>query len=197
MAATDGASAAGTEPAAPSAPLPTLEPPITPRSDLRDAIGWIVLGIAVLVGSLTMDRLERQHINPYTVPGLLPGLLGVLMIALGGLLLARSLRRGALRAAPQPDAASASLHREAWRRIAVTTLLCGVYGVVLIGHGLPFWAASALYVTGSILVLQRIDRDAQARRFTPRGVVQAVVIGLVAAVVTHLVFQEVFLVRLP
>src|SRR5690349_3475796 len=73
-----------------------LEPP---RSDFKDAIGWTALGIAVLVGSLRMDRLESQGINPYTVPGLLPGLLGVAMILLGATLGVRSLRRGALHAA--------------------------------------------------------------------------------------------------
>ena len=39
------------------------------------------------------------------------------------------------------------------------------YGVVLIGHGLPFWLASTIYVTGSILILQRLSRDADERRF--------------------------------
>ena len=42
------------------------------------------------------DRLEQQHINPYTVPGLLPGLLGLMMILLGTILALRSWRRGAL-----------------------------------------------------------------------------------------------------
>ena len=74
-----------------------------PRADLADAIGWIVFGIAVLIGSLTMDRLEQQNINPVTIPGLLPGLLGIAMILLGGVLGVRSLRRGAL-AQPLPPA---------------------------------------------------------------------------------------------
>ena len=76
-----------------------------PRSDLADAAFWIVLGVAVLIGSFTMDRLERQGVNPYTVPGLLPGLLGIAMMALGGILALRSLRRGALIVPPaQTDA---------------------------------------------------------------------------------------------
>src|SRR6478672_4752889 len=66
------------------------------RADLHDALGWIALGAAILVGSLTMDRLENQNINPYTVPGLLPGLLGAAMLLLGGVLAVRSWRRGAL-----------------------------------------------------------------------------------------------------
>ena len=51
-----------------------------------------------------MDRLERQNINPYTVPGLLPGLLGIAMILLGGVLALRSWRRGALELASSPPA---------------------------------------------------------------------------------------------
>ena len=43
-----------------------------PRSELGEGLGWMILGAAVVVGSVTMDRLERQDVNPYTVPGLLP-----------------------------------------------------------------------------------------------------------------------------
>src|ERR1700694_5938440 len=62
------------------------------RSDFMSAIGWMGLGIAILIGSVTMDRLEKQGINPYTIPGLLPGLLGCAMAILGALLALRSWR---------------------------------------------------------------------------------------------------------
>src|SRR3981189_3608223 len=62
------------------------------RSDFLSALGWIGLGIAILIGSVMMDRLEKQDINPYTIPGLLPGLLGIAMTILGALLAARSWR---------------------------------------------------------------------------------------------------------
>ena len=167
---------------------------IAPRSDLADGAFWIVLGVAVLIGSVMMDRLERQGVNPYTVPGLLPGLLGIAMIALGAVLALRSLRRGALDVRPvAPDA----LERERWRRIWVVTGLCVGYGVVLIGHGLPFWLSSTIYVTGSILILQRLSRDADERRFTARALVKALVIGVGSGVITSVVFQELFLVRMP
>ena len=185
---------AATDKAADADPHLPHERPITARSDLRDALAWVVLGIAVLVGSLSMDRLERQNINPYTVPGLLPGLLGVAMIALGSVLLLRSLRRGALDAR---DARVDHWQREERRRIWVTTALCLGYGVVLIGHGLPFWAASSIYVTGSILVLQRMSQDGSERRITLRSAGKALLIGVVSSVATHLLFQELFLVRMP
>ncbi len=165
-----------------------------PRSDWADGLGWIALGVAILIGSITMDRLERQGVNPYTVPGLLPGLLGIVMILLGGILALRSWRRGALRycaAAPSADL------REQRRRIWIVTGLCLGYGIVLIGHGLPFWLASTIYVTSSILILQRMSRDPVERRLTPRAWIKALTIGLCSSVITHLVFQELFLVRMP
>ena len=165
-----------------------------PRADLADAIGWIALGVAVLVGSILMDRLEAQHINPYTVPGLLPGLLGIAMILLGLVLAERSRERGAFTQAIPPATAD---QRDEWRRVWVVAALCVGYGVVLIGHGIPFWLASSIYVTASILILQRMSRDPLERQWTPRSVVKAVVIGVASSVITQLVFQELFLVRMP
>ena len=165
-----------------------------PRADLADAIGWIVLGVAVLVGSLLMDRLEAQHINPYTVPGLLPGLLGIAMILLGLVLAERSRERGAL---TQPKAPRTEDQRDEWRRVWIVAGLCIGYGVVLIGHGIPFWLASSIYVTASILILQRLSRDEEERKLTARSVIKAVAIGVASSVITQLVFQELFLVRMP
>ena len=165
-----------------------------PRADLKDAVGWITLGLAILVGSITMDRLAQQNINPVTVPGLLPGLLGIAMILLGGALGVRSLRRGAL--AQTTPAASAD-EREQRKRVWIAIALCMGYGVVLVGHGIPFWLASTIYVTVSILVFQRISRDPAERQLSVMAWVKALVIGTAASVVTWLVFERVFLVRLP
>ena len=57
----------------------------SPRGDLWQSLGWIVLGVATLIESLRMDRLEHQDINPYTIPGLLPACLGVAVALLARL----------------------------------------------------------------------------------------------------------------
>src|ERR1019366_7998686 len=132
-------------------------PPPAARAELMQAAGWAALGLAVLVASLRMDRLERQSINPYTVPGLLPGLLGIVMMLLAGLLALRSWRRGALAAniskAPGVDAATA-------RRVVLVLVLCLAFGIGLVGHGLPFWLAAALFVSVAIVSLQQPQRRA-------------------------------------
>ena len=66
--------------------LPPEEARALAASELRGGLVWVVFGIAVLALSWRMDRLEAQHINPYTVPGLLPGLLGIVTILLGALM---------------------------------------------------------------------------------------------------------------
>src|SRR6195952_3092319 len=131
------------------------DPQAVARSELIQAGGWVALGLAVLIASLRMDRLASQNINPYTVPGLLPGLLGIAMMLLGLLLALRSWRRGALVAQHRFafDAAAA-------RRVALIIGLCVTFGVVLVGHGLPFWLAAAIFVSVAIMLLQRPQRRA-------------------------------------
>lgn len=163
------------------------------RSDLVQAGGWAALGFAILVVSLRMDRLESQNINPYTVPGLLPALLGVAMMMLAGLLALRSWRRGALLAGPP----AAGFDRTGARRLLLVLSLCLVFGVGLVGHGLPFWLAAALYVSVAIVSLQRPQRADLGRTLSARDVVLAATIGLGAGGAITLVFQQLFLVRLP
>ena len=79
----------------------------------------------------------------------------------------------------------------------IAIVLCVGYGVVLIGHGIPFWLASTIYVTASILVFQRLSRDPAERQLGVMAWIKALVIGAASSVVTWLVFEMVFLVRMP
>ena len=166
----------------------TEAPPASPRSDLVDGAGWLALGAAVLIGSITMDRLADQDVPPYGAPGLLPGLLGIALLLLGGLLALRSLRRGGL--SPFVELAAP----RAWGRAGLVIALCVVFGTILVGHGVPFWAASTIFVTVMILVLQA---PVAGRRLTATTVAKAVAIGLCAGVAITVLFQQIFLVRLP
>jgi hypothetical protein len=164
------------------------------RSDFMSALGWMGLGIAILIGSVMMDRLEKQGINPYTIPGLLPGLLGIAMTILGALLAARSWRTRLLSMTATGDA---SVKRAEYKRLLLVLGLCLTFGVVLVGHGLPFWLAAALFVTMAIVSLQYQQGKSTGQALNTRAFVKAAVIGLGAGIVITIVFQEIFLVRLP
>ena len=172
---------------------PGASAPVDPHAELVASFAWMAAGLAILIASVGMDRLESQNINPYTVPGLLPGLLGSMMFVLGGLLALRSWRRGGARrdpTVPRPG-------RTENIRVAMVVSLCAIFDVVLVGHGLPFWLAAWIFVSGSILILQQASRTAAGERITTSVVIKALAIGLGAGLAITGVFQELFLVRLP
>ncbi len=162
-------------------------------SEWRAAIAWGAFGVAVLVGSITMDRLKQQDINPYTIPGLLPGLLGIVITLLALLLGVRSWRRGGA----TPGGARLHVDAAIVRRLALVIALILVYAIGMVGHGVPFWLASALYVTVSIVTLQRPQRIALAQKLSWRDLAFALAVGLGTGWGVTYVFQDLFLVRLP
>jgi hypothetical protein len=166
--------------------------PASPRSDYTAALIWIAFGIAVAIGSWRMDRLADQDVNPYTIPGLLPGLLGIALIFFGTLLLLRAWRQGAFDPSV-PRAAPMSMAER--KRLLIVLVLCLTFGVGLVGHGLPFWLAAAIFVSTTISILQYPQR--RAANQVARGITTAIAIGLGAGLAITLVFQEFFLVRLP
>jgi hypothetical protein len=181
------------EQAAPASSAGEPESIASLRSDFLSAIGWMGLGIAILIGSVMMDRLEKQGINPYTIPGLLPGLLGIAMTILGALLALRSWRPHLL-ASTARDAPADCAGRN---RLLLVLGLCLGFGVGLVGHGLPFWLAAAIFVTIAILSLQYQGRTSTGATSNVRALAKAAAIGLGAGLAITLVFQEIFLVRLP
>jgi hypothetical protein len=154
-------------------------------ADLVWSLIWIVFGAVVFYGAWTMDRLEALHINPYTAPGLVPGALGVGLILLGAALLLRSLR-----AAP-----AGTPVKLVTPRLLMATALCLAYGIGLVGRGLPFWLATTIFVFASILLFRWPEHRANGT--LGRGIVIALLCAIGTAAGVTLVFQELFLVRLP
>jgi hypothetical protein len=164
----------------------------TPRSDFIAALCWVVFGGAVSIGAWNMDRLENQDVPPYAVPGLLPFFLGVAIVFFAMLMLARAWRQGALAG----DAArSSGMSPAERRRFLIVLALCLTFALALVGHGLPFWLAAAVFVSCTIFVLQYPQRWTAGQVL--HGIVSAIVIGLGAGFGVTLVFQEIFLVHLP
>jgi hypothetical protein len=164
----------------------------SPRADLLSALVWMAFGGAVAVMSWRMDRLENLHINRYEVPGLVPGLLGTAIFLLGIVLALRSLKRGALR----PEGAPAPAVPGERRYIAIVLGAMLAYTVGMIGHGIPFWLATLLFVAGFIFFFDR-DRQQALGRSTAKQAVLALVYGVATSAIVTLVFQEIFYVRLP
>lgn len=157
------------------------------QADRIAAVVFLVLGLAMLAGGWTMDRLELRRIHPASIPGLVPMILGGLL-SLCAVLLWATASRDATRAA-EPFLADGS-----WTRLALTAGTCVAYALVLVGW-LPFLWSTFLFVTVFALLFSWPDGpDLRARA---KAGLSAVVLGLGIAFGTATLFAEVFLVRLP
>lgn len=154
----------------------------TPRADFWFSILLTAFGAVVTFESWRMPRLENLGIDPMSAPGLTPGLLGMVLTGLGLALFARGVR-----AAPDAEPVGAEA---GWGRFAVTLALCLGYALILLGR-VPFWMATAVFVAAFILAFTW--REPPAWRTGLIGVALA----LVVAVAVTLLFERVFLVRLP
>jgi hypothetical protein len=162
------------------------------RADLYGGAFWVAFGTAIAVASWNMDRLEKQGVSFYTAPGLVPGILGVLMVLLGLVLTGRALREGALDAQQRP---AVLLNQDTLRRAGLALLLTIGFAVGLVGHGVPFPIAATAFLFLQISILQYPER--KAKNEVGKGLAIAAAVAAGAAVTISLLFQYVFLVRLP
>jgi hypothetical protein len=160
----------------------------SPRADLLGGLFWLVIGAAIAAGAWRMDRLESQGATLYTAPGLVPGLLGASIAFLGVLLAFRSMASGAL-------TTRLKTATEFNGRLWLSGGLMLAYAAVLVGHGVPFWLATWLFVSGYIAIFEWPTRTERGQRM--RGLAMALLYGAGTSLVVSYVFQEIFYVRLP
>jgi hypothetical protein len=159
----------------------------TARSDLLGGAGWIGFGLLIVTEAWRMDRFTSMGATLYTMPGFVPGIIGSVIVLLGAVLMLRGWRRGkADGAQPEPKATEPIVNR----RIAITLVLSLVYAGALLGRA-PFWLVTALFVAAFTWVFAP---DGQP---TARRTAAALAAGVVTSAVVTVVFQSVFLVRLP
>jgi hypothetical protein len=166
-------------------------PPGMIKADLLAGLFFILLGLAIFYGAWTMDRLEVRRIHPFTVPGLVPGMLAVALTLCGAILSFRSLRTPAPGGWQQLSGAMLS---GAAGRAAAVMLLALVYTLGLVGT-LPFWAATGLFVFCFIMVFE--CWLAAPRKPLLQSLPWALGLAVVTAAAVTLVFERAFLVRLP
>jgi hypothetical protein len=172
------------------------------RGELGTALVWLVLGALVAAASWRMDRLRHLDVNPWSVPGLTPGAIGVLMMLFALVLGWRSLRAGERASAIDdgpiaPDAGAAPGPPAAGevRRTLAAAALCVLFAGVSLGRGLPFVVEGAVFVFAFTTIFSWRTWRAEGR--VGRGLLQTLVVAVVAAGLIAWLFESVFLVRLP
>jgi hypothetical protein len=164
------------------------------KADFITGLVFVAFGAAVVVESLRMPRFEELDINPYTVPGLVPGILGAIILVLGAVLVLRAARAGGWRIMERASDATPLLADPGTRRLLLSVILCVGYAGGLIGR-LPFWLATFVFVAAFVVLFEwplAVDRSDRLR-----CVLFAMALAALISAATSIVFQEIFLVRLP
>jgi putative tricarboxylic transport membrane protein len=178
----------GATPEEAASPFSGERAPLPPRVDLYTAAVLLCFGLGVVALALRMPTFVEQSHTGLTAPGIVPGFHAIVIALLAILLGLRAIRRGALKpGTPGPAPATGD-----GRQLLVAAALGTLYAGVLVGR-VPFWLASALFVFAFTTAFEW-DKGAEGRL---RRLVEAALLGLGTGIAVMLVFERIFLVRLP
>jgi hypothetical protein len=166
-----------------------MRDPNMARLDFISSIALTAFGLFVFVESWRMPRFTDQGGVIYSAPGLVPGVLAVVLILCGLIVLIRSVAQGGWRLS---DGGAMSFSPGA-RNVLVTVAISIIYVVLLIGT-IPFWLATTIYAFVYTAIFEL--RGAPPEKRVPM-LLSNLVLALAVAWGVTLVFERIFLVRMP
>jgi hypothetical protein len=164
------------------------------KADFLTGLALILLGIYVLVESWRMPRMENLHVNPFSVPGIVPAFLAVVLLIFGLILVVRSVRAGGHHLGLSRAGIRKALADPGNRRLLLTALLIFVYAGVLVGHT-PYPLVTGLFIF--IFVVAFEWRRGMSFRERGRIGMAAGILAIVFTAAVSYAFERLFLVMLP
>ncbi len=164
------------------------------KKDFITSIVLVAFSISVVVMSYTMPRLEHRNIDPFSAPGVVPGMIGMILLALSLILFVRSGRRGGYLLFTAGDGKNEPTHRGGAKRVFLTLILSFFYAVGLLGR-IDYTIATMGYIFAFIVIFEYRSDLGPAAQKKMLGV--ALLEAVIAAVSISLIFRKLFLVDLP
>jgi hypothetical protein len=165
-----------------------------PRADFITSMVLIVVGVAIVWNSLEMPRYEDQGGTFLDSPGIVPMLLGVLLVALSLVVFMRSIVRKGYNLGWNRASFTALVKDERTIRMLVTIAFGVIYGMLLM-RWLHFIAATLIFVFVFIVVFEYdLKKPLAAQWKVP---VFATVMSVLTTAGVFAAFQYLFLVNLP
>jgi len=165
-----------------------------PKADFLTAMLLFAFGIAVLIVSMNMPRFEAQGANPYSVPGIVPGFLGMATAILSLILFIRSIIQKGYRVGLTKEVIKDFFTSDSTRRYLLSLALCVIYGIFLLGR-IPYHIATGLFVLVFIIAFEfRVKESLSSQR---NRIISALVEALLVSAGVTFLFRYLFLVKLP
>lgn len=162
-------------------------------ADRWTSIALFALGVAMLIGGYTMDRLEIRQIHPASIPGLVPMILGFAMMLCAALLFLSARAAHAAIASDQSEGPSISGAASA-NNLFFAASYSVIYAIALVGS-MPFALATAIYI--AVFYIHFTWNKAAPIRKRLTRISYGIGFAVIGAYAIASLFQYGFLVRLP
>ena len=165
-----------------------------PKADFVVSLLLMGFGIWIVIHSFQMPRFEELGANPFSVPGIVPGILGAIIFILSLIVFIRSLTRKGYRLGLNRATLSELFRNASMQRMLLTILICIVYGIVLVGR-INYYLATFVFVLTFLILFQ--FRPSEGFLTQRKTLVLSLIQALLTAGVVGAVFRYLFLVDLP
>ncbi|MFH2131153.1 MAG: tripartite tricarboxylate transporter TctB family protein [bacterium] len=165
-----------------------------PKADFVTSIFLICFGISIVVQSYFMPRFEEIEADPHSAPGIVPAILGVVIIVLSVIVLLKSVKKKGYHLEINTTSLSHFLGDKSTKRLLVTLFISIIYGLALVGN-IHFVLASFIYVLSFIILFEYQPSVALTKQW--KVVIFAFVQAALVSVIIGAVFRYLFLVDLP
>lgn len=164
------------------------------RKDFITSIVLIVFSLTIVVMSYTMPRLERRGIDPLSAPGVVPGMIGMVLLCLALILFFRSIRNGGYRFFQDNGRSEKTVHQGAIIRVTLTLFISLIYSIGFLGR-LNYSVSTGIFIFTFICLFEMQAGKPlwEQRKIFFFALLQAVA----ASALITLVFQNLFLIDLP
>ena len=163
------------------------------KKDFLTSRVLIAFSLSVIVSSYTMPRLERRGIDPFSAPGVVPGMIGIILLVLALILFIRSVRHGGYLIF-RPRSQEESVHRGAVLRVGLTLVISLIYAIGFLGR-IDYTIGTLLYIFTFIVLFEYRWGEPFSSQLKTLG--YALLQALIAALLITMVFRKLFLVDLP
>ena len=165
-----------------------------PKADFVVSLMLMGFGVWIVIHSFQMPRFEELGANPFSVPGIVPGILGTIIFILSFIVFMRSLTRKGYRLGLNRAILAEFFRNASMQRMLLTILICIVYGIVLVGR-INYYLATFVFVLVFLTLFQyRPSKGFLAQR---KKLALSFIQALLTAGIVGAVFRYLFLVDLP
>jgi len=165
------------------------------KFDFITSIVLILFSIGIVYMSFQMPRFEHRGINPLSVPGIVPGLLGIIIGLLGLILFIRSIKKKGYNLNDFFSKKTIDWFcKPASIRLWLTILLTLGYTWGLIGK-IAYPIATFIFIFLFIVIFEYESKEKTKKK--TKQLLKAILTAATASILISIVFEYLFLIRLP